>query len=284
MMFPKKHSKEAFLMNRLIRFLMLIACAVNAFLAVAFILKLPFVVQLWPLSYTNNMSFLFIGSIFGAAAASTLWSLLSREDGALAGGALDFVMICTPVSIFAFQLASRSRNNELTIFGIVMAAAAVLGLGLFLWSQRIPMRDPRPMPRLVRRSFMFFVVALVIAGGQMVLKVPNIIPWSITTDASVIYGWFFLGAAAYFTYGILRPSWANAAGQLAGFLVYDLILIVPFLTRLPEIEPRWRINLIVYTLVISLSALLAIYYLFINPATRVFARREAVPQVQTTMA
>lgn len=271
-------------MNRIIRFLMLLACAANGFLAIAFILRLPFVVRLWPLSYTNNMSFLFIASIFAAAAASTAWCLLSKEYGALAGVALDFVTIFTPVAVFAFQLAARSRGMALTNFAISAVIGAVFGLGLFLWSVRIPIRDRRPMPRLVRWSFIVFVIALIITGGQMVLKTPNIMPWSITREAGVIYGWFFLGAAAYFSYALLRPSWANTAGQLAGFLAYDLVLIVPFLQRLPNVEPRWQISLIIYTLVVSYSGLLAIYYLFVHPETRVFARRELVPQAQTTPA
>ena len=41
----------------------------------------------------------------------------------------------------------------------------------------------------------------------------------------------FLGSATYFAYGIVRPRWTNAGGQLAGFLAYDLVLIVPFMTR-----------------------------------------------------
>jgi len=81
----------------------------------------------------------------------------------------------------------------------------------------------------------------------------------------------FLGAMTYFIYALVRPSWVNAAGQLAAFLAYDVVLIVPFLTRLPTVAPEHRISLIVYTLVVSYSGLLAIYYLFLHKPTRLWA-------------
>ena len=260
-------------MNRYFRYLMFIACGVQLFFAVAFIFQWPIARAVWPLSYTNQTTFIFIGSIFAAAAASTVWCLLAKEDGALAGVALDYLTIFTPISIYMIQLASRTTNPRIAPFAAVCVAGALFGLGLLLWSIRIPIRDPRPMPRLLRVSFAIFVIALIIAGGQLVLKFPSVLPWQVTVDGQIIYGWMFLGAAAYFAYALLRPSWHNSAGQLAGFLAYDVVLIVPFILMLPTVNPRWQLNLIVYTLVVALSGLLAIYYLFINPATR--TRRSA---------
>jgi hypothetical protein len=264
-------------MNRYFRYVMFIACGVQAFFAVAFIFQWPIARNLWPLSYTSQMTYIFIGSIFAAAAASTVWCLLAKEDGALAGVALDYFTIFTPMSIFVFQLASRSGSQKLMTFGIVCVAGALFGLGLLLWSIRIPIRDPRPMPRLVRISFIIFIIGLIIAGGQLVLKFPSILPWQVNVDGQIIYGWMFLGAAAYFTYAVLRPSWHNSAGQLAGFLAYDVVLIVPFILMLPTVDPRWQLNLIIYTLVVAFSGLLAIYYLFINPATRVWRSARLSP-------
>ena len=85
----------------------------------------------------------------------------------------------------------------------------------------------------------------------------------------------FLGAALYFIYALIRPSWLNAAGQLAGFLAYDAVLIVPFLTRLPTVSPENQVGLTIYTGVVIYSGLLAIYYLFIHPPTRLWARASA---------
>ena len=51
----------------------------------------------------------------------------------------------------------------------------------------------------------------------------------------------FLGSAIYFAYGLQRPVWGNAKGQLLGFLAYDLVLIVPFVrlsfaSSLPQLQ------------------------------------------------
>jgi hypothetical protein len=123
------------------------------------------------------------------------------------------------------------------------------------------------MPPLVRWSFVVFIVALLLVSARLLLQIPTL-PWKLTPELSVVAGCLFLGAAAYFVYGLLRPSWANAAGQLAGFLAYDLVLIVPLLTRLPAIDPQFRAGLIVYLVVVVYSGLLAVYYLFINRETR----------------
>jgi hypothetical protein len=261
-------------MNRYFRIFLYLVCIVQAFFAVAYILKLPFAVQLWPLPYTNNMSFLFIGSIFAAAAAAQLWCLLSKEDGTLAGIALDYVMIFAPISIFVLQTAGRDQTMR--IFGYSCVVMALFGLGLLVWSARQPIRDTQPMPRLVRVAFAVFIVVLIGSGGQLVLKQPGILPWTISTAGSVIYGWIFLGAAAYFAYALLRPSWHNSVGQLAGFLTYDLVLIIPFLQLLPTVAPELRINLLIYIAAITTSGVLASYYLFVNPATRVVGRARPV--------
>jgi hypothetical protein len=257
-------------MNRYFRNFLLLVCAVQLFFAVAFVTRLPFVVRLWPLPYTNQTSFIFIASIFAAAAASTLWCIVTREYRALIGVALDYGVILTPTAIFSFQTASGSRASALIGFGVACMIGVIFGLGLLLWARRFPVGDAKPVPRLVYGSFAVFVIALIIAGGSLVLKTPRILPWQVTAPASVFYGWFFLGAAAYFAYGLLRPGWYNAGGQLAGFLVYDLVLIVPFLGLLPTISPALRPNLIIYTLVVSFSGLLAIYYLFFNSSTRLW--------------
>lgn len=257
-------------MNRYFRVFLLLVCAVQIFFAATFLARVPAVVRLWPLPYTNPMSFNFIASIFAAAAASTLWCLYTREYRGLVGVGLDYGVILLPTAIFAFQMASRSRGSALTIFAAICLIGAIFGLGLVLWARRLPVRDSQPVPWLVRGSFAVFVIALVIVGGSLVLKRTGILPWQVSQSASIIYGWFFLGAAAYFIYGLVRPGWYNAGGQLAGFLMYDLVLIVPFVGMLASISPALRSNLIIYILVVSYSGLLALYYLFINPATRLW--------------
>lgn len=259
-------------MNRYFRFALIVVVVVQIGFAAGYLFQVRALTRLWPLPYTNALSFAFIASITLAAAAATLWCVMVDDGAALAGIALDSVAIFVPVSVFVFQLAGRSANSALTVFGGLCVLMVAVGLGLLVWSLRQPVRDRRPVPRLVRASFVVFVIALLIAGSQMVQRSTRIMPWQISPDATVIYGWMFLGAAAYFAYGALRPGWFNAGGQLAGFLAYDVVLIVPFLQRLPAISPDLLPNLIIYIGVLVYSGALATYYLFIHPATRLRLR------------
>jgi hypothetical protein len=158
----------------------------------------------------------------------------------------------------------------MSLYGLACALGAVFGLGLFLWSMRIPLDTTRPVPAAVRWSFVFFIVALLIVSTRLVTKTPGAIPWAITPELSVVMGWMFFGAALYFAYGVLRPSWANAGGQLVGFLAYDVVLIWPFLSRLSTVPPQHRVGLIIYTAVVASSGLLAFYYLFVHKPTRLW--------------
>jgi hypothetical protein len=249
------------------RYFLYLVCAVQLFFAVGFFFQLPFVVNLWPFPGTTPLTFIFISSIFAAAAASTFWAVASGNFGALAGIGLDYITILAPVAILSFQLGASSGSSLMTGYGIFCVFGVLFGLGLFLWSVRIPMDSSLAMPGPVRWSFIIFIFALLIVSSRMIFKLP-IIPWNITPELSVVIGWMFLGAALYFFYGLLRPSWVNSAGQLVGFLAYDVVLIVPFLTRLPTTPPQHRVGLTIYTAVVVYSGLLAIYYLFIHRSTR----------------
>jgi hypothetical protein len=256
---------------RFARYALLLVCAVQACLAIAFYLQLPLAVSLWPFPGTTPLTLILVSSFLAAAAASTLWATLSRTYGALAGIGIDYVALLLPLSIISFLSSARLGDPRLAAFGAMCAVAVVVGLWLLVWGLRTPIDGTVPMPSLVRWSFVVFIVALLIEGGRLLLQVPHAIPWAITPDLSLVIGLMFLGAATYFAYALIRPSWLNSAGQLAGFLAYDVVLIVPFLTRLPTVTPENRVGLIVYTVVVIYSGLLAIYYLFINKTTRIWA-------------
>lgn len=268
-------------MNRSIRAMMFIAALVQLLVAIGFFTQMPWTKTLWPFDYTDRLSFVFMASIAAAAAASTLWCLYTREDRGFAGIALDYVFIFGPLAVFSLQKYSRVPNSEL----IPLIGAGVLGMvsgiALFVWNRRIPFRQTQPTPRPVRIAFGVFIIALLLLGGALVLKTNGILPWSLTTEASVLYGWFFIGAAVYFVYGLLRPVWGNAGGQLSGFLAYDLVLIVPFLLHFSNVRPNLVLNLLIYVAVLVSSGAIAIYYLFMNPATRL-RRSHSEPAIATS--
>lgn len=258
-------------MNTVLRIALWVIAIAQAVMGIAYAFRLRFATNTWPFDYTQDMAFIFIGSIYFAAATATLWCLWTREHGALAGIGLDYMVIFIPLGILSLQIANG--NTELLTFAALTAIGTLFGLMLFLHTRRIPIAAVPGLPRPVRIAFIIFIVALFFVGGRLILKVPNSLPWTVTATGSVIYGWMFLGAATYFIYALLRPSWGNAGGQLAGFLGYDLILILPFLQRLPTVEPRFALSLYIYTLVVAGSGLLAAYYLFIHPETRVWRSR-----------
>lgn len=256
-------------MIKAVRVALFLVCAAQGVLAVTFFLQVPLVVNGWPLPGTTPLTFILISSFFAAAAASTLWVVATENYGALAGIGLDYVAILGPLAIFSFQLAASGNFPLWTAYGTVCLVGALFGLILLLWSIRIPMDRTISMPRLVRWSFGLFILALLLVSVQLIGKVPNVIPWKITPEISVAVGWMFVGAATYFLYALWRPSWVNAAGQLAGFLAYDLVLVVPFLKRLPTVAPEHGVSQILYLVVILYSGLLAIYYLFLHKPARI---------------
>jgi hypothetical protein len=258
-------------MIKAVRIFLFFVCAVQLLFAIAFFFQMPLVTGLWPFPGTTPLTFMFISSIFAAAAASTFWVTATENFGALAGIGLDYLTILAPVSIYSFTLGLDNGSLGQAGYGFICIFGALFGLALFLWSVRIPMDTSIPMPGLVRWSFVVFIIALLIVSTLLIFQVPNIIPWKITPQLSVVIGWMFMGAAAYFVYALLRPSWVNSAGQLCGFLAYDVVLIVPFLKRLPVIPPEQSLQMYIYTAVVVYSGLLAIYYLFINKNTRLWA-------------
>jgi len=178
---------------------------------------------------------------------------------------LDYLTILTPMTFILFQRSAGEPG--MTIYGIICLFGALFGIALFVWSLRIPMKKTFPMPDFVRGAFVFFIVALLIVSTRLLLQIPTI-PWALTLELSLLVGWMFIGAAFYFVYGLLRPDWMNAAGQLLGFLAYDIVLIVPFIKRLSNTPAEQMTGMVVDTLVVFLSGLLAVYYLFLNPKTR----------------
>jgi hypothetical protein len=262
-------------MKSIVRTVMYAVVVFQTFFAVATFFQWPVATALWPFAGTTPLTYIFIASIFAAAAAATWWAVASRNEAALAGIALDYIVILGALSVFAMSLGLGSGIDGLVGFGLACGFGTVFGVGLLAWSVRLPLDRSRPMPGLVRWSFVVFIVALVIVGVRLILRHPNVIPWTITPELSVVIGVIFFGAAVYFAYGLLRPSWANSGGQLAGFLAYDVVLIVPFLQRLPTVAPEHRLGLIIYTAVVTYSGLLAAYFLFLHDRTRLWSWHRA---------
>lgn len=235
--------------------------ALEAALALGMAFEVGVVVEVWPFG-GGQLTHLFVGSIFAAAAASKAWCLLRREPRGFVGIALDALVILAPLAVYSFihALDGADDAGRAAAFGAFCVAGAVAGAVLLREALRHEWRDPRPSPPLVRWSFGVFVVLLLLVSASLLAR-RSVLPWPVTDAQSTAIGLMFLGAAAYFVYGLVQPRSANAGGQLAGFLAYDLVLIGPFLDRLPGVAPEFRTELIVYTAVVVYSACLAVWYL-----------------------
>lgn len=187
--------------------------------------------------------------------------------------------------------AERALRGEPGLAPAIGACAlfVVLGASLYAWARRLPVRDPRPMPPVVRWAFVVFALTLLVVGSALVLQVPRVFPWDLQPRSSTIFGLIFLGAAVYFVHGVLNPRWAFGAVQLWSFLAYDVVLFAPYLGMLFPGSPAQSgfddyggtdggvnlTSLAVYLTVLGVSTVLALYMAFIHPATRIVAARPA---------
>jgi hypothetical protein len=162
-----------------------------------------------------------------------------------------------------------------------------LGAWVLRWALGRPWQSSAAAPSLVTWAFVLFAVTLLTVGTLLILRTPDILPWSITPQLSVLFGSMFVGSAAYFGYGLIDRRWENAGGQLAGFLAYDIVLIVPVVVRIASGSPSYYesaseplgANLLLYAAVVLLSGILALYYLLIHEPTRVRIRRSGAQRL-----
>jgi hypothetical protein len=251
-------------------------------LTAGFFWRWDWATDLWPWPDTR-LSFVFLAAILAAIGLPCLWIGLSCELRAIEAGALDLAVTYAGMVAYVIALAGDPGQPELGGYIAVFAALGFFSLAAYLWSRRIPRRDPRPMPAPVRISFAGLACAL-IAFGTALLFGAEVFPWQLSEESSVMFGLIYLGAAVYFLHGIARPSWSNAAGQLIGFLAYDLVLIGPFLGHFDDASGGQLTSLWIYTGVVVYTACLAVYYVFLQDETRLFGpepragRREAALQ------
>lgn len=194
--------------------------------------------------------------------------------------------LCLPNGIAYLIWRSVEYDEQLSLPIAVSLSALLLGMLVYRWSRRLPAGDSQPMPAVVRIAFMCFATTLIAVGVALGLQTDRVFPWSLAPVNSTIFGFIFLGAAVYFIHAVLRSTWSHAAAPLWAFLAYDLVLFMPYLQLLgaggegaPKFDDYGSVgginmpSLAVYLTVLSASALLALYMLFVRPSTRVYRRR-----------
>lgn len=224
-----------------------------------FWLRADWALALWPWP-DGPLSHLFVASILLGQSAALFWTGGSLELGAARGGAVGFALMCGGLAVTTGWLYAQRGEGLLLGWTVVCAILAAGGASLAALGWRFPWKDTRPVPAVVRGSFLVFAVALAITTVLLLIQVPVVFPWKLKPESSVMFGCLFLASAAYFFDGWRRPGAANAFGQLAAFLVYDLVLLPPYLRHWPKTEGGFRISLVIYLAVLIWSALLAVWY------------------------
>lgn len=261
------------MMTKMIRAGLVVVGIILVGFSVGFFTQQPWAVAAWPWQ-DKSLSFAFVAAMQAAIAAALFWIAITGELGAMAAGALNLIVMMGGLATYmGIQVAVTGRPIFL-IYTLVCLSFAVFNLWLFQWARRQPLYDTRPLPTLVRFSYILFIFALAAVGLALIIQIPNVLPWYVEGPTAVVLGWMFLGDAFYFFYPLVQLGWAKArwhgaAAQLWSFLAYDLVLLGPFLQRLPVIDPSYRNSLIVYTLILLYSGFLALYCFFVSRNTRV---------------
>lgn len=235
-------------------------------LAVGFFFQQAWATSLWPVPDTK-LSYAFIAAILGGGGAPLIWAGLSGKTASLAGYGMSFGIMYAGMGISALLFYLRNQIPALAWFALVMGVLAILG-GIIFMKARHLAEDGQSTPRIVIYAFIAEVLVLAGAGILLILKVPNTLPWNLSPESSVLYGWVFLGLAFYYLYAVLNPKWIHALGPLLGFLVYDLVLFSPLFARFGNLQPEHVLGQVAASVIIIFSAALGVYYLFVNPTTR----------------
>jgi hypothetical protein len=250
---------------------------------------------LWPWPDVR-MTYIFLASVLAAAIAPSIWIGVTGELAVLAPGALNTLFLNLMFAAYLGARGLRRDEPKLLVAAAVNLAVVPFFVSLRRRSRAIPVKDTRPMPRLVTFAMWTICGLLVVVGIPLLIQVDNVFPWSLTPQTSTIFGCVFLGAAGYFAYVARRPYWVFGLAPLLGFFAYDLVLFTPYIDLLRRPAGgfsgssasyggyygsygttvtgngvnEW--SLAVYLAVIGVSAVFAAVFLFLNPATRLRVR------------
>ena len=238
--------------------------------ALGYFLQWPWMLATWPWP-ESRLSYVFVSSILAAVAGAMAWVGLSGRLAGAAGGFLHVATMMIGLAIVWLPLAQQRQQNWLMVYALGCAAAAIGCLVAFAWVRRLAVLDTRPIPTALRVWSVLYILILLPAGAALIAVVPGIMPWPVKPEMSMVCGWVFVAAAWSFAYPLLHPQIEHIRVGLVGFLVYDAVLIPPFVQHLDKVRPELQNSLRLYLLALAVTAVVSIYYMFLCPRTRVRA-------------
>lgn len=224
---------------------------------------------LWPWP-DGRLTYWFVASIIASMAIAIAWiGAFGHWYAALPGTVNVFVSAGAMAVFLTGALPSGDGTpTAAPTHSAALGAFALVNLALFFVFLRAPAPSTPRMPKVVFASFVVFALVLLAVGAALVLGVPNVMPWPMQPRSAILVGWIFLGDALYFLLPLWRPVWTNACAPLLSFLAYDLVLLPPLFAHVSAVRPEHQASLYVYIAVLVYSAVLAIWFLFVNAATR----------------
>jgi hypothetical protein len=238
--------------------------------------------DLWPWPDVR-MTYIFLASIGAAIVTPLIWAAVTNEIGSLIPVFLLLALGQMAIGVyFSIRLIRHDETMLASMIIFSFLSAAVMTY-LYQWSLHIPLDDQRGTPRYVQIAFLLFEVVLIPVGLALILQADNVFPWDLEPQTSTVIGFIFWSAAVLFAWCYLHPDWAYAGPALAGFLAYDLVLIVPYIDMLLNRDTTKSMygasgeevnikSLVVYIPVILFSGAVAAWAIFVDRRTRVWGR------------
>lgn len=253
-----------------LRWLLAAIAAASILLGLGYLFDVAFATNTWPFDVTR-ITYVFLAAVTIAFATPVAWVAWTGDIAALAGIGLT---VAVAYGLFSLVVLTLVGGDPRLLFNLVLGAiVAVAGaLGFRVAVERAPL-DTRPTPQWVRAAFLVLAGILVLTGGAMLLRVPNILPWNVDLSTQQLVGALFVGDAAYFLYAVARPVWPNAAGAWLAFLAYDVILLIPLINHFAIVRDEHRLGLMLYVGVVVVTLVLSAFSLLLDPRTRIVPRR-----------
>jgi len=227
--------------------------------AVGFTARLPAMTGLWMWPDTR-LSFIFIGSICAALATGSLWVAWSGRWQAARHSLAGLTLVYATGAIYLWVLYAGGTQPGILGHTIGYSVSAVVGAIALAIVSGEPGDGGRLMP-LVKWSCAVFAVALLLAGAGLVARYETIFPWPLSPQSSTLFGLTFIGLSVIYASTWLRGGWGAGMVAMSGFLVYDLVLLPPFLMHFGTVAPERLFSLVLYVIVLIYSAAVAIYFL-----------------------
>jgi hypothetical protein len=255
-----------------LRLTALVAGSASLLFALGLYLQVPLARQLWLWPAAPPLGLAFAGSWLAGGAAAVLWAGYTGHLYALRPLQLTMLVAFAGAALHLYTRHTLPGNERYLPFTAIFATVAVLAAVAFMMTRDTRARKVIREATLhfsIRWAFLLFASILLPVGIAMVFQMPGIFPVAISPDMTAVYGWFFLGSFAYYFSGFLRPDLHQSRAQMLSFVVYDVLLLPPFLVYWHTVPSEYVPSLAVYAAVLVGSALYCGYFLFAHPRTRI---------------